>query len=89
MPQTPGITQVERLNIAVNVSGADAMTAAARQNFMQGASQIKLIQTGGVASLFDPWQMQGLNADEIAAAGLPTQSVIYPNLGLCVLIIST
>ena len=60
--------QVERLGIAWNVNGPDDVTAAARQNFMQGATQIKIMQTGGVASLFDPWQLNGLNEDEIAAA---------------------
>jgi imidazolonepropionase-like amidohydrolase len=52
----------------VNVNGPDEVTAVARQNFMQGATQIKIMQTGGVASLFDPWQLNGLNEDEIAAA---------------------
>ena len=68
MPQTKGMSQTERLGIAVNVNGPDDVTAAARQNFMQGATQIKIMQTGGVASLFDPWQLNGLNEDEIRAA---------------------
>jgi len=68
MPQTPGVSQVERLGITANVNGAEDVTAAARQNFMQGATQLKIMQTGGVASLFDPWQLNGLNEDEIAAA---------------------
>ena len=68
MPQTPGVSQVERLGITANVNGADDVTAVARQNFMQGATQLKIMQTGGVASLFDPWQLNGLNEDEIAAA---------------------
>jgi imidazolonepropionase-like amidohydrolase len=68
MPQTPGVSQTERLGIAYLVNGPDDVTAAARQNFMQGATQIKLMQTGGVASLFDPWQLNGLNEDEIRAA---------------------
>ena len=68
MPQTPMVSQVERLGITANVNGADDVTAVARQNFMQGATQLKIMQTGGVASLFDPWQLNGLNEDEIAAA---------------------
>jgi imidazolonepropionase-like amidohydrolase len=68
MPQVPGISQTERLGIAYLVNGPDEVTAAARQNFMQGATQLKLMQTGGVASLFDPWQLNGLNEDEIRAA---------------------
>ncbi len=68
MPPTEGISQAERLNIAVNINGPDEVARAARQNFMQGATQIKIMQTGGVASLFDPWQLNGLNEDEIRAA---------------------
>jgi imidazolonepropionase-like amidohydrolase len=68
MPQTPMVSQVERLGITANVNGPADVTAAARQNFMMGATQIKIMQTGGVASLFDPWQLNGLNEDEIAAA---------------------
>lgn len=68
MPQTPMVSQTERLHISIQVNGADEVTAAARQNFMQGATQLKVMQTGGVASLFDPWQLNGLNEDEIAAA---------------------
>lgn len=68
MPQTPMVSQVERLGITANVNGADDVTAVGRQNFMQGATQLKIMQTGGVASLFDPWQLNGLNEDEIAAA---------------------
>jgi imidazolonepropionase-like amidohydrolase len=68
MPQTPMVSQTERLHIAINVNGADDVTAVGRQNFMQGATQLKIMQTGGVASLFDPWQLNGLNEDEIAAA---------------------
>jgi len=68
MPQNQDYSQVERLGIAWNVNGAVEVTAAARQNFMQGATHLKIMQTGGVASLFDPWQLNGLNEDEIRAA---------------------
>ena len=61
-------TQFSRLNMAQEVNGADEVLAAARNNFRQGASQIKIMQTGGVASLFDPWQLNGMTEDEIAAA---------------------
>jgi imidazolonepropionase-like amidohydrolase len=62
------VSQTERLHISIQVNGADEVTAVARQNFMLGATQLKIMQTGGVASLFDPWQLNGLNEDEIAAA---------------------
>jgi imidazolonepropionase-like amidohydrolase len=68
MPQTPGVSQTERLGISYLVNGPDDVTRAARQNFMQGATHLKIMQTGGVASLFDPWQLNGLNEDEIRAA---------------------
>jgi imidazolonepropionase-like amidohydrolase len=68
MPQDKNFSQTERLHISIQVNGADDVTAIARQNFMLGATQIKIMQTGGVASLFDPWQLNGLNEDEIAAA---------------------
>jgi imidazolonepropionase-like amidohydrolase len=68
MPQDKNVSQTERLHISMQVNGPDDVTAVARQNFMQGATQLKIMQTGGVASLFDPWQLNGLNEDEIAAA---------------------
>ena len=40
----------------------------ARQNFMQGATQIKIMSSGGVASAFDPWQLDAYSAEEIRAA---------------------
>ena len=61
-------TQMKRLNMAVEVAGADDVLAAARNNFRLGATQIKIMQTGGVASLLDPWQLNGMTEDEIKAA---------------------
>ena len=61
-------TKMSRLNMAVTTDGADEVLAAARNNFRQGASQIKIMQTGGVASLFDPWQLNGMTVAEIEAA---------------------
>lgn len=66
MPGDP--TQMKRLNMAVEVAGADDVIAAARNNFRLGATQIKIMQTGGVASLLDPWQLNGMTEDEIKAA---------------------
>jgi len=63
-----GETQMERLNMSAPVDGADAVLRAARNNFRQGASQLKIMQTGGVASLFDPWQLNGMTVAEIEAA---------------------
>ena len=61
-------TQMELLNIARVCSGPDEVLLAARNNFRMGASQLKIMQTGGVASEFDPWQLNGMTAAEIAAA---------------------
>jgi imidazolonepropionase-like amidohydrolase len=61
-------TQMQMLNISREANGADAVLAATRNNFRQGASQIKIMQTGGVASLSDPWQLNGMTEEEIKAA---------------------
>ena len=61
-------TKMSMLNMSREANGADAVLLAARNNFRQGASQLKIMQTGGVASLFDPWQLNGMTPDEIEAA---------------------
>lgn len=57
-----------RLGMSITADGIDAIKAAARQNFMQGASQIKIMSSGGVVSQFDPWQLDAYSAEEIRAA---------------------
>ena len=57
-----------RLGMTITADGVDAIKAAARQNFMQGASQIKIMSSGGVVSQFDPWQLDAYSAEEIRAA---------------------
>jgi len=61
-------SNMSRLNIARDVDGADAVLKAARNNFRMGASQLKVMQSGGVVSAFDPWQMEGRTVAEIEAA---------------------
>ncbi|MGI9523528.1 MAG: amidohydrolase family protein [Hyphomicrobiaceae bacterium] len=61
-------SNMARLNIARDVDGADATLKAARNNFRMGASQIKIMQSGGVVSTFDPWQMEGRTVKETKAA---------------------
>jgi len=63
-PQSSGA----RHGLTVTADGVDAIKAAARQNFMQGATQIKIMSSGGVASSFDPWQLDAYSAEEISAA---------------------
>jgi imidazolonepropionase-like amidohydrolase len=57
-----------RLGMTLTADGEDAIKAAARQNFMQGATQIKIMSSGGVVSQFDPWQLDAYSPAEIRAA---------------------
>ncbi len=57
-----------RLGMTLTADSVDAIKAVARQNFMQGASQIKIMSSGGVVSQFDPWQLDAYSAEEIRAA---------------------
>ena len=61
-------TQMQRLNMTSEVAGPNDVIMVARNNFRQGATQLKIMQTGGVASLFDPWQLDGMMVAEIKAA---------------------
>ena len=61
-------TNFSRLNMSQEVDGVDDMLKAARNNFRMGASQLKVMQSGGVVSAFDPWEMEGRTVDEIEAA---------------------
>jgi imidazolonepropionase-like amidohydrolase len=57
-----------RTGMTFTADGVDMIKAGARQNFMQGATQIKIMSSGGVASAFDPWQLDAYSAEEIRAA---------------------
>jgi len=61
-------TNFSRLNMSQEIDGVDDMLKAARNNFRMGASQLKVMQSGGVVSAFDPWQMDGRTVPEIEAA---------------------
>ena len=61
-------TNFSRLNMSQEIDGVDDMLKAARNNFRMGASQLKVMQSGGVVSAFDPWQMEGRTVPEISAA---------------------
>jgi imidazolonepropionase-like amidohydrolase len=50
------------------VDGADAMRAAVREQLRQGADQVKIMVSGGVASPYDPLDSRQLSLAEIAAA---------------------
>ncbi|MEN8712171.1 MAG: amidohydrolase family protein [Arenicellales bacterium] len=57
-----------RHGLTFTADSVDMIKTGARQNFMQGATQIKIMSSGGVASAFDPWQLDAYSAEEIAAA---------------------
>jgi imidazolonepropionase-like amidohydrolase len=50
------------------VDGRDAMLAATRRNLKLGATQIKIMAGGGVATEYDPWHSTGFTLDEMKAA---------------------
>jgi imidazolonepropionase-like amidohydrolase len=57
-----------RNGMTFTADGVDMIKTGGRQNFMQGATQIKIMSSGGVASAFDPWQLDAYSAEEIKAA---------------------
>ncbi|MCT8159516.1 metal-dependent hydrolase family protein [Pseudoruegeria sp. SHC-113] len=61
-------TNFGRLNMAQEVSGVDDVYRYARNNLRMGATQVKFMQSGGVVSAFDPWQLLAGSKEEIEAA---------------------
>ena len=57
-----------RLGFSINADGADEVTAAVRKNLSLGASQIKIMVSGGVASVKDPLHSSQMTEAEIRAA---------------------
>ncbi|MDV7144917.1 amidohydrolase family protein [Tropicimonas sp. TH_r6] len=57
-----------RLGISINADGADEVTAAVRKNLSLGASQIKIMISGGVSSVKDPLHSSQMTEAEIRAA---------------------
>jgi imidazolonepropionase-like amidohydrolase len=55
-------------SLARVVDGVDAVRAAIREELLRGATQIKIMASGGVASPSDPIHYLGFSADEIHAA---------------------
>ena len=60
--------QLDRLGIFVIADGKEKVLAAARQNLMRGASQIKIMAGGGVASQHDPVHVFQFTPQEIKVA---------------------
>lgn len=65
-PGTP--SNFSRLNMAQEVDSVADMNKFARNNFRMGATQLKYMQSGGVVSAFDPWQLLAGTQEEIEAA---------------------
>ena len=61
-------TKMSRLNMAREVDGVDDTIKYARNNFRMGNTQLKVMQSGGVVSKFDPWEMDGRTIEEIEIA---------------------
>lgn len=61
-------TNMSRLNMAQEISGVDDVYRFGRNNFRMGATQLKFMQSGGVVSAFDPWQLLAGSPEEIEAA---------------------
>lgn len=61
-------TNFSRLNMAQEVDSVAAVQKYGRNNFRMGATQLKFMQSGGVVSAFDPWQLVAGSPEEIAAA---------------------
>ena len=56
-----------RLNMAQEVDGVEDTLKFARNNFRMGATQLKYMQSGGVVSAFDPWQLLAGSQAELEA----------------------
>lgn len=63
-----GLTHTEEIGAAIIADGVEAVTVAARNNLRLGASQIKLMTGGGVASLYDRLEDTQFFEEEIHAA---------------------
>lgn len=63
-----GLTHTEEIGAALVADGVEAVAVAARNNLRLGASQVKLMTGGGVASLYDQLEDIQYFEDEIRAA---------------------
>jgi len=58
----------EQIEAFRQVAGIDEMLAAVRFNLKRGASQIKILMGGGIASTYDPLDVNELTFEEVKAA---------------------
>jgi imidazolonepropionase-like amidohydrolase len=70
LPKQAGdpLSQSERIGQVALADGVDAVLLRVREQFMQGATQIKLMAGGGVASDFDPLDVTQYTEAELRAA---------------------
>jgi imidazolonepropionase-like amidohydrolase len=69
LPRTLGtLSRVEQIGAAAVADSPDEVRKRAREQLMQGASQIKLTAGGGVASPFSPLDVVTFTEDELRAA---------------------
>lgn len=62
------LSYAERIGAAAIADGVPEVLLRTREQLMQGASQIKLMAGGGVASIYDPLDVTQFSEDEIRAA---------------------
>ena len=65
---TRGLSYGERINATAIADSPDEVRLKAREQLMQGASQIKLMAGGGVTSVYDPLDVTQYTYEEIKAA---------------------
>ena len=70
--RTPGIdgvndSNLSRLELGFVVDGRDAIMSVARRNLQMGATQLKMMGGGGVATEYDPWNSTTYTPDEMKA----------------------
>ncbi len=68
LPPYANDSNAQRLGVTIVADGEDAVLTAVRQNLSQGATQIKLMAGGGVASILDPLHTQQFLPEEIETA---------------------
>lgn len=69
VPRDPccGLSHIERTGAAAIADGVDQVLRAVREQLMQGASQIKMMAGGGVASAYDPLDVTQYTEAELRA----------------------
>ena len=60
-------TNMSRLNLSQEIDSVADVKKYGRNNFRMGATQLKYMQSGGVVSAFDPWQLLAGSKEELEA----------------------